>query len=74
MLQMLKASSHGSQVLSPTSLESQFMQSQPVRAWELGRVLRVGLSNKLDANPTNIVAYNNQDPTLMISNHISMVS
>jgi hypothetical protein len=47
----------------PKSLESQFMQSQLLRAWKLGCVLRVGLSKKLDTNPTNIFAYNNQDPT-----------
>ena len=41
-------------------------------------MFRVGLRKKLDptliTNPANVFAYNNQDPTLVINDHIFMVS
>ena len=44
----------------------------------LGLVLRVGMDKKLVSilitSLANIFAYNNQEPTLMINNHILMLS
>ena len=59
-----------SQVLSPKYDMDAYMTTFFWR-WSLGSVLRSELSKKLDptlnTSPINIVASNNQDPTLMVS-------
>ena len=67
----------GSCVLSPKYDMDAYMANIFWRRG-LGFVLRVGLSKKLDptldTNNANIFALNDQDPPLMIINHVLMLS
>ena len=69
--------SHKSQVLSPNYDMDTYMATL-FGGEAKDFMLRVGSSQKLDPtlnpSPMNSFAYNNQDPTLMIINHILVIT